>query len=81
MTTHLEGSVVRDRKGTQTGELASNNLKDKRRTINTSLVCPKLASEVRWCYLIFLSINHVQRRRTGLRLASYVGDAGIKISG
>jgi hypothetical protein len=41
MTAHLEGSVVRDRKGThtQTGGLASNNLKDKTRTINTSLVC------------------------------------------
>jgi hypothetical protein len=38
MTAHLEGSVVRDRKGTQTGGLASNNLKNKRRTINTSLV-------------------------------------------
>jgi hypothetical protein len=38
MTTHLEGSVLRDRKGTQTGDLASNKLKDKRRTINTSLV-------------------------------------------
>jgi hypothetical protein len=39
------------------------------------------ASEVRCCYLIFPSIENVQRRRTGLRLASYVGDAGIKISG
>jgi hypothetical protein len=30
MTAHLERSVLRDRKGTQTGDLASNNLKDKR---------------------------------------------------
>jgi hypothetical protein len=30
MTAHLEGSVLRDRKGIQTGDLASNNLKAER---------------------------------------------------
>jgi hypothetical protein len=35
ITAHLKGSLLRDRKGTHTGDLDSNNLKDKRRTINT----------------------------------------------
>jgi hypothetical protein len=35
MIAHLEHSVLRDRKVTLTGDLASNNLKGKRRAINT----------------------------------------------
>jgi hypothetical protein len=35
MTAHFERSVLRDLKGTQTGDLASNNLTGKKRTINT----------------------------------------------
>ena len=78
---HLDCSVLRDLQATQTGDLASNNLKDKRRTINTSLVSETRERSALLLYLIFPSIEHVQRRRTGLRLASYVGDAGIKTSG
>jgi hypothetical protein len=36
MTAHLERTVLRDLKGTQTGDLASNNLTGKKkRTIHT----------------------------------------------
>jgi hypothetical protein len=45
LTAHLDRSVLRDRKGTQTGDLASNNLKDKMRTINTMTRTEIRASE------------------------------------
>jgi hypothetical protein len=83
MTTHLEGSVLRDRKGTQTGDLASNKLKDKRRTINTSLV-----SETRKRSALLLPdipLDRTPNTCSGVErssvLPSYLGDAGIKTSG
>ena len=60
----LDRSVLRDLKATQTGDLASNNLKDKRRTIN----------EVRFCYLIFASIEDMYGPNGAPFCTSYLGD-------
>jgi hypothetical protein len=57
LTANLDRSVLRDRKGTQTEDLASNNPKDKRRTINTRQTPEIGASEVRCGYLAFASIE------------------------
>ena len=51
---------------TQTGDLASNNLKDKRRTINKHTTKPETRkNEVRFCYLIFASIEDCIRPERG----------------
>ena len=64
----LDRRVLRDLQVTQQEILVSNNLKGKRRTISTSLVSenPRAKCAARYAYLIFPSIEHVQRRRTQL---------------
>jgi hypothetical protein len=76
MTAHLEGSVLRDRKGTQAGDLASNNLKDKRRTTAHMTKTETHTSEVRCCYayLIFASIEDMCGSNGAAFCTSCLGD-------
>jgi hypothetical protein len=81
LAAHLECSVLRDRKGTQTGDLAPINLKDKGRAINTRPRSPKPASEVRCCYLVFASIEDMQGSNGAPFSISYRGDTADTIFG
>jgi hypothetical protein len=84
MTAHLKGSVLRDRKGTQTGDLALNNLKDRRRTINTS---PSLKPVQTKCAAVVLlpdirlDRRHVRLERLALRyvLSGRHGRYGLRM--
>jgi hypothetical protein len=81
MTAHLEGSVLRDRKGIQTGDLASNNLKAERQGEGDKhMTKPDTrTNEVRCCYLIFASIEDMCGSNGPPFSTSYLGDTADMI--
>ena len=62
----LDRSVLRDGKATQTGDLGFEQPERQEEDDKHKPGVRKPACEVRSCYLIFPSIEHVQRRRTQL---------------